>query len=83
MTNPQPSEYELVGNLNVLPTPAGAYYAVSTPDDTHLRRLIFALLRRPSSRHVDTDKLCRWLDTNDEQKALDVVFQAQTLAFIE
>ncbi len=75
--------YELTGDLYVLPTPAGAFHAVSTPDDSRLRRLILALLRHRSSPRVDVDSLCRWLETDDDQEALEILHRAQTLAWIE
>ena len=76
-------EYELAGDLYILPTPAGAYFAISSPEDTRVRRLLLALLRYRSSPHVDTGFLCRCLDTDDEQEALEVLHRAQSLAWIE
>ena len=76
-------EYELAGNLYILPTPAGAYFAVSSPEDTRVRRLLRTLLRSRSSPHVDTGFLCRCLGTDDEQEALEVLHRAQALAWIE
>lgn len=83
MADSNPSEYELVGDLFVLPTPAGAYSAVSTPDDSRLRRLILCLFRCQTSPRLETDVLCRWIGTSDPQEALDIVYQAQTLGLIE
>jgi len=79
----QPREYELAGDLYILPTPAGAYFAVSSPDDSRVRRLLLALLRYRSSPHVDTEFLCRCLNTDDDQEALEVLHRAQSLAWIE
>lgn len=83
MEEDQTDRYELVGDLYVLPTPAGAYHAVSTPDDSRVRRLLLALLRHRSSPHVDVESLRQWLDTGDEQEALEILHRAQTLAWIE
>ncbi|MDJ0941756.1 MAG: hypothetical protein QNJ00_18470 [Woeseiaceae bacterium] len=77
------SEFELAGDLFLLPTPAGAYHAVSTPEDSLIRRLVLALLRHRESPQVSTSGLCEWLGTTDEQEALEVLFRAQTLAWIE
>ncbi len=75
--------YALAGDLFVLPTPAGAYHAVSTPDDSRVRRLLLALLRHRSSPRIDTRFLCESLDTDSEQEALEVLHRAQSLAWIE
>ena len=77
------AEYELAEDLYILPTPAGAYFAVSSPHDTRVRRLLRALLRYRSSPHVDTGFLCRCLETENEQEALEVLHRAQSLAWIE
>jgi len=76
-------EFELAGDLYILPTPAGAYFAVSSMEDTRIRRLLLALLRYRSSPHVDTEFICRCLETDDEQEALEVLHRAQSLAWIE
>ena len=76
-------QYELTGDLYLLPTPAGAYFAVSSPEDTRVRRLLRALLKYRSSPHVDTEFLCRCLGTDDSQEALEVLHRAQSLAWIE
>jgi hypothetical protein len=83
MTNVDTNRYELVGNLYVLPTPAGAYHAVSTAEDNRIRRLLTALLRQPSSTRIDVETLCSWTGENDAQAALEVLHRAQTLAWVE
>ena len=62
-------QYVLAGELFVLPTPAGAYHAVSTPDDSPVRRLLLALLRHRSSPRIDTRFLRESLGTDSEQEA--------------
>ena len=84
MTNqPAYNKYGLAGELCVLPTPAGAYYAVSSPESSRVRQLLLALLKHRSSPRVDTETLCGWLDTDDQQAALAVLHRAQTLAWVE
>lgn len=75
--------YGLAGNLYVLPTPGGAYFAVSSPEDTPMRRLLLALLKVSSSPRVDGESLCQWLGTDDEQAALEVLYRAQTLGWVQ
>ncbi len=76
-------QYALAGDLFVLPTPAGAYHAVSTPDDSRVRRLLLALMRHRSSPRIDTRFLCESLDIDSEQEALEVLHRAQSLGWIE
>ncbi len=83
MVDQDTGQYELAGDLYVLPTPAGAYFAVSTPEDSRVRRLLLALLRHRSSPHVDARFVCECLGTDDEQEALEVLHRAQSLAWIE
>ncbi len=83
MNETDPARYGLVGDLCVLPTAAGAYYAVSSAEDSRIRRLLLALLRHRTSPQIDTQTLCGWLETDDEQAALEVLHRAQTLAWVE
>ena len=78
-----PGKYELAGDLYILPTPAGAYFAVSSPEDSRIRRLLLALLRHRSSPHITPEYLCQVLATDDEQEALEVLHRAQSLAWVE
>lgn len=83
MSETATAEYELAGEFYLLPTPGGAFHAVSRPDENPVRRLILALLRHRSSPRVDARSLCRWLEVQDEQAALEILHRAQTLAWIE
>ncbi len=76
-------QYELADDLYILPTPAGAYFAVSSLEKSRVRRLLLALLRDRSSPHVTTQFLCECLETDDEQEALEVLHRAQSLAWVE
>lgn len=79
----QANQYSLNGELYILPTPAGAYFAVSTAEDSPIRRLLLALLRHRASPRVDTAFLCQCLETDNEQEALEILHRAQSLAWIE
>jgi hypothetical protein len=77
------ADYELATGLYLLPTPAGAYHAVSGADDAPLRRLILSLLREPVSPRAELASLCRGLGVDDEQEALQLLHSAQTLGWVE
>ncbi len=76
-------QFELANDLFILPTPAGAYFAVSSTEDSRVRRLLLALLRHRSSPQVTAEFLCTCLETDDEQEALEVLHRAQSLAWVE
>lgn len=77
------ADYELDTSLYLLPTPAGAYHAVSGTEDTPLRRLLLSLLREPASPRAELAGLCRGLGLDDAQHALQLVHAAQVLGWIE
>lgn len=77
------SEYQLVEELYVLPTAAGAFYAVSGRDDEPLRRLMLVLLKQEKSLQINAENLCQWLEISDEQEALSILYRAQTLSLVQ
>ncbi|MCU7829282.1 MAG: roadblock/LC7 domain-containing protein [Candidatus Thiodiazotropha sp. (ex Myrtea sp. 'scaly one' KF741663)] len=77
------SEYQLVEDFYLLPTTAGAFYAVSGKEDEPIRRLMLVLLKQESSLQVDAESLCQWLNISDEQEALAILHRAQTLSLIQ
>lgn len=83
MSASAPTGYGLAGDLYVTPTPGGAYFAVSSTEDSRLRRLLLTLLKHQSSPRADVESICRWLETDDEQAALEVLYRAQTLGWVQ
>jgi len=77
------AKYELVDQLYLTPTAAGAFYAVSGSQDEPLRRLLLALLSHRTSPLADIPSLCGWLDIDDEQACLQILHRAQTLVLLE
>jgi hypothetical protein len=77
------SEYQLVEEFYLLPTTAGAFYAVSGREDEPIRRLMLVLLKQDRSLQVTTENLCQWLGINDEQQALAILHRAQTLSLVQ
>jgi hypothetical protein len=76
-------EYELIKEFYLLPTAAGAFYAVSSREDEPIRRLMLVLLKHEKSLQINTDNLCHWLNINNEQDALAVLHRAQTLSLVQ
>ncbi|MES9943034.1 MAG: hypothetical protein ABW104_18240 [Candidatus Thiodiazotropha sp. 6PLUC2] len=77
------SEYELVEEFYLLPTSAGAFYAVSGREDEPVRRLMLILLKQERSLKINAESLCEWLELSDEQEALAILHRAQTLSMVQ
>lgn len=75
--------YELLDELYLLPTPAGAYYAVSSRDPEPPRRFLRMLMNEASSQKIDRSTLSEWTGIEDEQAALQFLFRLQNLAWVE
>lgn len=77
-------ELELAGTgLYLQPTPAGAYYAVGSPEMTAERRLLLVLMSNPSSRRPTVEDLGRWTQQHTPQATLAVVYNAQERGWLE
>jgi hypothetical protein len=77
------ADYELVEEFYLLPTAAGAFYAVSHPKDGPLRRLLLTLLQKQTSIKVDNESLADWFGTDNQQYGLEQLHRAQTLSLIQ
>jgi len=78
------ANYQLVEEFYLLPTAAGAFYAVSTPEkDEPLRNLLLSLLREQTSVKVDRESLAKWFGANNQHYALEQLHSAQTLSLIQ
>lgn len=76
--------FELVGTGFFLqPTPAGAYYAVASPEPNPARDFLLRLMSTPSSHKATAADLVRWTRAATEQEALAVVFAAQERGWLE
>ena len=65
------------------PTPAGAYYCVSSQQSTPMRRLIQALLRGSVFPRVTQENLLAWTGMVSEEQAKQVLFHAQKLNWLQ
>jgi hypothetical protein len=77
------ADYELVDEFYLLPTAAGAFYAVSHPKDGPLRRLLLTLLQKQTSIKVDSKSLADWFGKDNQQYGLEQLHRAQTLSLIQ
>lgn len=66
-----------------MPTPAGAYYAVTSARPNPARRLLYALMGRQHSRRAEAALLPRWSGSSDEQEALELLYRMQDLGWVQ
>ena len=74
------ANYQLVEEFYLLPTAAGAFYAVSSPEDESLRKLLLSLMLEQTSVKVDSESLAKWFGADNQQYALEQLHRAQTLS---
>ncbi len=75
--------YSIREGYFVLPTPAGAYYAVSGREENGTRRLLRRLVGQDSSPRLDIESLQSWTRAGSPDEALDVLFHIQSLGWVE
>ncbi len=75
--------YLLKSEHYLLPTPAGAYYAVASARRDPARRLLFTLLGRQHSHRAEVETLARWSGSADVQEALELLYRMQDLGWIQ
>lgn len=63
-------------------TPAGAWYAVSTADDSAERRLLLHILQQGPILPLSEQRLQQWSQTPDLDQALAVLYRLQRLEFV-
>ncbi len=80
---PTVTEYQLLERYHLLPTPAGAYYAVSSPETEPLRTLLLTLMKHETTPRCDLQELGRALGMASDQQVLELIHQAQTLSWIQ
>lgn len=75
--------YQLNQGLYIVPTPAGAYYSVSSDEESPHRRLLRILLRQEASPLLTIEKLKEWKGLDDEESALEMLYHAQIQGWVE
>lgn len=75
--------FTLVDNLFIQPTPAGCYYALSTPTKSPERQLLRSLLHQDPTPALELDSLCAWSTLDDADQALALLHRAQSLRWVQ
>ncbi|HHJ19475.1 MAG TPA: roadblock/LC7 domain-containing protein [Gammaproteobacteria bacterium] len=75
--------YQLTDNYYLLPTAAGAFYAVSSQEPDTMRQLMLSLLKQKTTPLVDLGQLAHAIGVKTEQTVLELLHRAQTLSWIQ
>ncbi len=77
------SNYKVAENRYITPTPAGAYYAVSSRSNDVARKLLLHLLVQDNTQFFDLDKLQSWGFNERGDDVLDLIHRMQNLNWIQ
>ena len=73
----------LVPGTFLLPTPAGAFKAVSESATNRLRDFLISLLDQQGRAEVSDENLCLWSGLSSPEEAYDFVGRLQTLGWVQ
>lgn len=76
------SNFSLVENLYLHPTPGGAYYAVSTKNDDKSKTFLNALLQQEETPQLTLDNLMMLTGINNEDKCMQLLHHCQKLGWV-
>lgn len=78
------SKYKLVEGLYIYPTPAGAYYAVSSTEEDKSRRFLKRLLQQQQTPRLTLENLLMLQgDSGDEERAFELLHHCQKLGWVQ
>lgn len=77
------SQYALTENLYLYPTPAGAYYAVSSTKTDKPAQFLRLLLREPQTPALNQDTLRRLMNIKDADQCLELLLHCQHLGWVQ
>jgi len=77
------SGYQLTGKEYILPTPSGAYYAVSNNTEDKTRWFLLGLLSQPTSQALTEDYLVQATKSKNAQEAMELLYRAQGLGWVQ
>lgn len=77
------SKYTLTDGLYLYPTPAGAYYAVSSNDIDKPRQFIRQILQQPETQALTIENLEKLTGISDQQKCFELLYRCQKLGWVQ
>ena len=75
--------YSLTEGLYLYPTPAGAYYAVSSTDQDKPRQFLRKLLQEKQTPILNINTLKKLMEQDDEEKCYELLHHCQKLNWIQ
>ena len=75
--------YQFTQNAYILPTPAGAFYAVSTEAEDKTRYFLLSLLAQANSQSLESDFLVRATGSKSSEEAMELLYRAQGLGWVQ
>ena len=75
--------FKILENLYLYPTPAGAYYAVSTPEIDPARKVLRCLFQFRSTPRLDLDNLTEWTGIKEKENVAELVERMQNLGWLQ
>ena len=75
--------YQLLDDVFITPTAAGAYFCVSSDADVPARKILQYLLMQAETTKLDVKKLSSELDFVSEKELLDLLYRMQSLGWLE
>lgn len=77
------AEYELLSGLHIAPSPAGAYYAASSPASEPARDTLARLLAQPAAPAFTADSLRELTGLESEEAALEHIYRLQEMGLVQ
>ncbi|MDQ7090554.1 MAG: hypothetical protein Q9M50_07910 [Methylococcales bacterium] len=77
------SKYTLIESLYIYPTPAGVYYALSSPDKNEIKSFLINLLQQSTTPELNVSNLLMLSNSDDENKAFDLLYECQKLGWVQ
>ncbi len=75
--------YTLSEDLYLYPTPAGAYYAVSSLEMDKPRQFLCKLLQQPQAMALNVNNIKYLMENNEEQKCFDLLHHCQKVGWVQ
>ena len=73
----------LIDGLFLYPTPAGAYYAIANPESDKPRRFLSRLMQQEQTPELSLSQLQQLMETDDEDKILQLLMHSQKLGWVQ
>jgi len=73
----------IIDKLFIMPTPAGAYYAVSQPAPTPCRKLLTSLFQYRKSPLLTHEGIKSWSETNSSNEAMNLLNRMQAQGWLQ